>query len=65
MGRVGRWHLRRERSVHTRAVSFVVSRGFGTHVKLTLWWFSIGYHRRDQELEALMSESIRQAERRT
>jgi hypothetical protein len=53
-----RWHTRRERDWHTRALSLVVSRGFGTHVRLTLWWWSISWHRRDRDLEAQLRREI-------
>jgi hypothetical protein len=42
----------------TRAISLVVSRGFGTHVRLTLWWWSISWHRRDRELERKLHAEI-------
>ena len=41
----------RERDPNTHAISLVISRGFGTHVRLTLWWWWLAYHRRDSELE--------------
>ncbi len=44
--------LRRERDLYTRSVGLVVSRGFGTHVLVSLWWVSAAFHRRDPEMEA-------------
>ena len=56
MKQLGYFAARRERDPYTRALSFVVSRGFGTHVRLTLWWWSFGYHRRDRDLEQRLRE---------
>jgi hypothetical protein len=53
-----RFHVQRERDSYTRALSLVVSRGFGCHVRLTLWWWSISWHRRDRELERRLHAEI-------
>jgi hypothetical protein len=55
--------VRRDRDPYTRAVGLVVSRGFGTHVSLSLWWLTLSLHRRDPEIHAQLSALADRAER--
>ena len=55
-------HVRRQTDPHTRAISLVISRGFGTTVSVTLWWFSAIYHRRDRDLERLLAAKVDELE---
>lgn len=56
------WYYKRQRDPYTHAISLVVSKGFGRSVSLTLWWFTVGYHRRDKEMERLIGETIKKLE---
>jgi hypothetical protein len=61
---VGALKVARERDRYTRALSLVVTRGMGTHVRLTLWWFSVSVHRRDRALEALLRAKVEELDAR-
>lgn len=59
------WRLRRERGPYTRAIGLVITRSFGIHVHLTLWWFSISFNRRTKEVDEFLSAAREQLDRQS
>lgn len=57
------WYFKRQRDPYTHAISLVVSKGFGRSVYLTLWWFTVGFHTRDKELDKVLANFLNQQER--
>jgi hypothetical protein len=57
-----RFSADRTRDPHTRFAGVTVSRGFGVHLRLDFWWWSLSAHRRDPVIEAALRNEINRLE---